>query len=177
MDLVLLDDHRREPLGRPYITVAVDTFSRMVAGFYISLDSPFSVSVAMYIQHAMATKESDLQQFDMDIEWPIWGPIGTLQTDNAKEFRSKTLKTACDEYGINLEHRPVNQPNFGGIIERVIGTAMKRKSKRSRSHVFTYSEKRDYDVEGNAQMTIDDLRRHMTVWIPLYITTVHIKSG
>jgi putative transposase len=42
VDIILVDDLTRQPVGRPWITLAIDVFSRMIAGFYVSFDPPRS---------------------------------------------------------------------------------------------------------------------------------------
>lgn len=37
LDLVLVDDRQRRPVGRPWLTLAIDVYSRMVTGYYLSL--------------------------------------------------------------------------------------------------------------------------------------------
>ena len=52
LDIILVDDDTRLPIGRPWLTVAIDVFSRMITGYYISLDAPSSFSVGMCIRHS-----------------------------------------------------------------------------------------------------------------------------
>ena len=58
--------------------------------------------------------------------------------DNAKEFRSISLQNFCKEYRIEDIYRPVARPEFGGAIERVIGTCMKKSSYITRKYFFKY---------------------------------------
>jgi putative transposase len=43
--LIVVDEETRLPIGRPYLTIAIDICTRMVAGFHLSLDAPSSASV------------------------------------------------------------------------------------------------------------------------------------
>jgi putative transposase len=61
LDLMLVDDVDRVPIGRPWITLAFDVFSRMVTGFYISLDPVGAISTGLCIAHSMIRKEGWLQ--------------------------------------------------------------------------------------------------------------------
>ena len=56
----------------------------------------------------------------------MYGKPETIHVDNAKEFYSDALERGCEQHGITPDYRPKAQPHFGGIIERVIGTAMKK---------------------------------------------------
>ena len=39
MDLIVVDPIDREPIGRPWLTVAIDTYSRCIAGFHVTSGS------------------------------------------------------------------------------------------------------------------------------------------
>lgn len=49
-----------------------------------------------------------------------------IHVDNGPDFRTETLRRACLEYDITLEFRPVKVPNYGGHIERLVGTFMEK---------------------------------------------------
>lgn len=40
VDVIVVDEEHRRPIGRPALTLAIDVCTRMVAGFYLSLDPP-----------------------------------------------------------------------------------------------------------------------------------------
>jgi putative transposase len=58
--------------------------------------------------------------------WPIAGKPAVLHTDNGKDFVSKALRQGCVTHGTRLEHRPVARPWYGGTVERVIDTCIKK---------------------------------------------------
>jgi putative transposase len=122
VDLILVDDVHRRPVGRPWITVAIDVFSRMVAGFYVSFDPPGMLAVGLCLAHTILPKEHWLAKHEITTPWPVWGVMDSVHADNAKEFRGHMLRKACQEYGITLQWRPVGRPHFGGHIERLLGT-------------------------------------------------------
>ena len=39
-DVFVVDEETRQPLGRPWLTLAMDVCSRMVTGFYLTMDAP-----------------------------------------------------------------------------------------------------------------------------------------
>ena len=65
LDIILVDEVQRRPVGRPWITLAVDVFSRMVAGFYISFDPPGALSTGLCIAHSILPKEKWLARHDI----------------------------------------------------------------------------------------------------------------
>jgi putative transposase len=156
VDLILVDDLNRLPIGRPWITLAIDVFSRMVLGFHISLDPPGSAAVGMCLAHAILPKENRLAKLGIGLEWPCWGVPGTIHADNAREFRGVTLQRACQEYGIHLEWRPVTKPHYGGHIERLLGTLSKKIHQLPGTTFSNVAERGEYPSEKNAVFTLSE---------------------
>ena len=48
-DIILVDDQHRLPLGRPWITLAMDINTRMVVGYFLSFDPPSETSLSMCV--------------------------------------------------------------------------------------------------------------------------------
>jgi hypothetical protein len=71
-DIMLVDDVHRVCIGRPWVTVAIDVFSRMVAGIYVSLDPPNTMSVGLCIAHAILPKDQWLAKLGLSTAWPCW---------------------------------------------------------------------------------------------------------
>jgi putative transposase len=169
VDVIVVDRQHRWPLQRPWLTLAIDIASRMVAGFYLTLEAPSTVSVALAIQHIVQPKESWLAGLGIDTEWPISGFPDAIHLDNAKEFRSQALRRGAEEHGIELIHRPVATPHYGGHIERLIGTMMGAVHLLPGTTFSDIDERGGYDSAANATMTMDDLER----WMALEITRYH----
>lgn len=124
VDLIIVDDVRRLPIGRPWVTLAIDVYTRVILGFYLSLSAPSRYSVACCISHAALPKGDEwLKLVDCeDITYPFYGPPETVHCDNASEFHSGSLQSACDNHNIKLSFR--REKHYGGHIERLIGTMM-----------------------------------------------------
>lgn len=118
----LVDDVYRLPLKRPWITLAIDVFSRMVVGFNISTERPSALAAGICVSMAMCQKDEYLAKLGVSGNWHVWGRIGTLHADNAKEFRGNTLKEACKKYTISPMFRPVKRPRYGAHVERLART-------------------------------------------------------
>jgi putative transposase len=172
VDVIVVDADTRQPIQRPWLTLAIDVATRCVAGFHLSLEPPSATSVALCISHSALMKEGWLAARDIEDEWPVYGIPERLHLDNAKEFRSEALKRGCQEYGIDIDYRPVRTPHYGGHIERLIGTMM------GKVHLLpgtTFSDirvKGDLDPEKMAAMTIDEVER----WLAHAITGVYHRS-
>jgi putative transposase len=59
LDIIVLDEEMRLPIGRPWLTLAIDVFSRMVFGYHLSLDAPSSFAVGLCLCHGMLDKAAE----------------------------------------------------------------------------------------------------------------------
>lgn len=153
VDLILVDDVYRKPIGRPWITLAMDVHSRMVTGYYLSFDPPSETSVAMCVAHSVLPKDEWLLLHGVDAKWDVWGIPKTIHVDNGADFRSHNFQKSCLMYGINLEFRPVKQPRYGGHIERILGTLLREIHDLPGTTFSSIKEKDEYNSEKEAVMT------------------------
>ena len=171
LDIELVDDIRRTSIGRPWITLCIDVFSRMVLGFYVTFDHPGAFSAGMCVSHAMSSKNPWLAKHEIEDEWPCWGIPKTLHMDNAKEFRGNMLQRACNQYGIDIEWRPVARPHFGAHIERLLGTLLKEIHTLPGTTFSNPRERARYDSTGRAALTLTEFEE----WLTVYIVRVYHK--
>ena len=127
VDLFLVDEITRKPMeSRPWLTLAVDIFTRMVTGFHLSLHPPSRVSVGLCMLHAVYDKTAWLQEREVNASWPVAGLPEAVHVDNGADFRSRAFVGACRNEGIRTVWRLPSTPHYGGHIERLIGTMMGR---------------------------------------------------
>ena len=72
IDLIVVDERERQPIGRPYLTVAIDGCSRCILGMVVTLDAPSAVSVGLCLAHAAIDKRPWLNSWG----WKPSGQIG-----------------------------------------------------------------------------------------------------
>ena len=168
VDLIIVDELYRQPIGRPFLTVAIDTCTRCIAGFCLTLDPPSSVSVGLCLTHAVLDKDEWMVTKKLDLEWPIWGKPEKIYVDNAKEFYSQALIKGCEVHGIKIEYRPLGKTHYGGIVERVIGTLMKLVHQVPGTTFSNVKERGNYDSEGKAILTLSELERWLAITITQY---------
>ena len=158
----MVDSVTRQPIQRPWLTLAIDVYSRCVAGFHLSLEPPSATSVALCIAHAVLPKEPWLAQRKIEETWPVQGLMTRLHLDNAKEFHSEALRRGCEQYGISIDYRPVRTPHYGGHIERLIGTMMGKVHILPGTTFSNVQAKGDLDPEKSAAMTLDEVEQWLT---------------
>lgn len=168
VDLIIVDEKHRQPIGRPYLTIAIDIFSRCITGFCLSLEAPSATSVGLCLAHGVLPKEEWLISRKLEGSWPIWGKPVRIHVDNASEFHSEALRRGCDAHGIIIDYRPVGKPRFGGTVERLIGTLMQLVHRLPGTTFSNITERGDYDSEAKAALTLAELERWLAVVITEY---------
>lgn len=178
VDLILVDDIHRRPVGRPWLTLAIDVFSRVVVGLYVSFDPPGAIAVGQCLAHAILPKEAWLAKHDIVTPWPVWGVMNVVHADNAKEFRGRMIRKACENYGIDLHWRPVARPHYGGHIERLLGTFNHDIHTLPGTTFSNPTERASYDAEKKAALTLSEFERWLTIYIiEVYHQRLHGELG
>ena len=174
IDLIVVDERDRQPIGRPYLTLAIDVFTRCVLGMVVTLEAPSAVSVGLCLAHAACDKRPWLEGLNVKMEWPMSGKPRLLYLDNAAEFKSEALRRGCEQHGIRLDYRPLGQPHYGGIVERIIGTAMQMIHDELPGTTFSNPGQRgEYDSEKMATLTLRELERWLALAVGTYHGSVH----
>lgn len=177
VDVIVVDERHRLPVGRPYVTAGIDVASRCVAGLVVTLEAPSATSVGLCLAHMAADKRAWLEQLDVDVAWPMSGKPRELYVDNAAEFKSEALRRGCEQHGIRLRYRPPGQPHFGGIIERLIGTMMQMVHELPGTTFSSPGERGGYDSDANAVLTLPELQRWLALAVACYHGQIHETLG
>ncbi|MCJ1880673.1 Mu transposase C-terminal domain-containing protein [Pseudomonas nitroreducens] len=165
VDVILVDELHRLPIGKPFLTMSIDVETRMIGGFCLTLDPPGTLSTALCITHAVLKKDYWLAKRDISAEWPIYGLMQKIHVDNAAEFVGKAMARGCEEYKIGVENRPKGQPNYGPHIERAFRTFMSEAHSLQGTTFSSVAKKLDYDSEGKACLTLAELELWLTIFI------------
>ncbi|MCX7553082.1 DDE-type integrase/transposase/recombinase [Marinicella sp. S1101] len=169
VDIILVDDVHRKPIGRPYLTLAVDIFSRMITGYYLSFESPSVTSVAMCVSRSLLSKNKLLLELGVEGEWDVWGKMDVIHIDNGSDFRAESFQKSCDKYDIEIDYRPKHKTEFGGHVERLLGTIMREVHTLPGTTFESVASKKDYDPEKEAIMTLTEFEK----WLVDYICNVY----
>ena len=168
--LLVADDDPGKIIGRPWLTLAIDVATRVALGYYLSMDAPSTVSVAMCLAHVMLPK---VENTSTNVLWPMYGIPSVVLLDNAKEFHSVALQRGCDQHGITLNWRPVKEPHYGAHIERLMGTFMKMVHTLPGTTFSNPKQRGDYPSERKACLTFADFQAWLVEKICHYY---HVKK-
>jgi len=95
-------------LGRPWMTLLTDAFSRRILACYLTFDSPSYRSCMMVLRECVR-RLNRLPQ--------------SLVVDGGCEFRSTYFETLLARYECTKKTRPPAKACFGSVCERLFGTA------------------------------------------------------
>ncbi len=172
LDIILVDEEDRKEIGRAYITLALDIFSRMVAGFYISHEPPSFFNTGQCILNMIMTKDDFLKYLGVEGEWPLYGIPREISLDNAKEFRGIDITRFCEQYSIEIDWRPVGRSHYGGHVERFFKTLGDEIHTLPGTTFSNITQKGKYDSQAKAVMSIGELEK----WITEYVVNIYNKK-
>lgn len=170
IDIDVIDEETGYNIGRPWLTLGIDVYSRMIWSMYISLEDPSANRVRKALEHGVLFKRAK-ERYGTFNEWPVCGIPTFIYLDNGPDFKSTNLKRMVTEtLKTNLMYRPVKTPHYGATIERLFGKINSEfihgLNGTRKSHFY---ELGDYDPEKEAILTIKDL----TELLAQYFTDIY----
>lgn len=180
LDMIVIDTLTKLPLGRPWLTMAIDVYSRMVVGFYVSFNAPSGHGVLQCLRRAILPKDQWLARFpDIKGAWPAYGIPDLIAVDNGTDLHSGALEAACLEMGIQMLFCGAKTPQHKGAIERFFRTMNMGLIHRLPGTVFSNVDQRgDYPSEDKAVIDMRALVHLLTKWIvDVYNVSLHRGIG
>lgn len=175
IDAMVVDDVHRKSIGRLWLTLAIDVHSRMITGYYLAIDAPSTISVAMCVAHSILPKEEWLLAHGIEGDWPVWGFPRILHSDNGSDFRSESLRKSCSNYGIENRFRPVKRPKYGGHIERLMGKFMQAVHGLPGTTFSNIQQREGIDSDAQAALTVSEFEVWLVREILKYNSHYHSK--
>lgn len=180
LDLIVIDSLTKLPLGRPWLTMAIDRYSRMVVGFYVSFNAPSSHGVLQCLRRAILPKDDWLARFpEIKGQWPAYGIPELIAVDNGTDLHSDALRASCHEMGIQILFCGSKTPQHKGAIERFFRTMNMGLIHRLPGTVFSNVDQRgDYPAEDKAVIDMESLVLLLTKWVvDIYNVSHHRGIG
>lgn len=178
VDIFVVDEVHRLAIARPWLTLAIDVYSRMVVGIHLGFDEPSAVTAGMCLANAICPKREYLAQLGVKGNWPTYGIMSAIHSDNGPEFHSQLLQRACENFAIDIHWRAIPKPNWGGHIERLMGTVANELRKLPGTTFSNPSQRKGYDSESRAVLTIRELEQQIVeFFVNIYHLRVHSELG
>lgn len=108
LDIELISSRSGKPMGRPWLTFAIDAWSRRIVAFYLTFDPPSYHSVMM-VMRDMVRRFQRLPEF--------------IVVDNGRDLMSEAFESFLQVMGVHLRFRPAGRPRHGAVMERIFGRA------------------------------------------------------
>jgi len=106
VDLEFVSSVTRVNLGKAWLTLLIDAYTRVVLACYLSFDPPSYVACMMTMR-VCVSRHGRLPN--------------TIVTDGGKEFSCLCFHRLAVRYECALKYRPRSEPRFGAIVERAFG--------------------------------------------------------
>ena len=175
LDIILVDEKYRRPIGRPTLTLAIDVYSRMVSGFYLSLHSTGYFSVNQCLYNTFLPKNEFLKEQNVQGEWNIYGIPRIIHVDNGAELVGLDMERVCSELNITLVKRPVGEPQFGSHVERFFSTLKSEVHNLPGTTKSNIKDRDGYNSVKNASFSLKELTRWLTQYfINAYHNNIHL---
>lgn len=107
LDIELVCSLTGRVLGRPWLTIMTDAFSRRFPAFYLTFDAP-SYRSCMMVMRECVYRHNRLPQI--------------VVVDGGPEFGSTYFETLLARYQCTKKTRPPAKARFGSVCERLFGT-------------------------------------------------------
>ncbi|WP_460293069.1 transposase [Clostridium tertium] len=165
LDMDIMDINTGYVIGRPWITLGIDVYSRMVWCMYISFEPPSINRVRKAIENGVFIKNN--KKYDTNNKWDIFGIPNTIFLDNGTDFTSTEVKRMInDTLKSHVKYRPVRTPRYGAVIERLFGTINAGLIHRlDGTRKSNFRQLGEYEPEKMAALTLDDIKELLTIYI------------
>jgi len=177
LDIWVLDPVTGVPIGRPWITVAIDRYSGYILGFYVSFYGPSVASVAHCIRNAIFPKE-ELTALVPGLPQP-WTAMGVAEqyvVDNGLEFHAKDFLRIMFELRADVLFNPVRRPWLKPSIERAMMEVNRMLPSRGKVYAPT-KNMRPESPSDTAAILFDDLCIGLTLWAAdVFPKSIHHKN-
>jgi len=122
LDLVVVCDRSGLPMGRPTITVVVDSLSGYVIGFYVSFWGTGLGPTLNALKVAISPKQLYTEGVSsLTHPWLGHGIFELAVVDNGLEFHSPQFKLAAWHLNTDIQYCAVRQPWLKPKVERALG--------------------------------------------------------
>ncbi len=121
LDVWVIDPRSGIPLGRPWVTVLIDRYSKYVVGIHVSFYGPSTSSVASALKMSIEPKDLICGAVDgLTNFWHAYGVAELYVMDNGKEMHSDRFRRIGWELQADFLYNPVRHPWLKASIERTM---------------------------------------------------------
>lgn len=168
-------------VGRPYIYMAVDTATHLIAGVYIGFACD-ETAVMACIEQATMDKVEYCARYGIEItpeQWPSAGMPSEIITDQGREFFGPRMSELCRRYGLEVLTLPPFRPDCKGTVEKSIDLLQQRYKPMLRGRGVIEDDAQERwatDYRTQATLDLDDFAR-VVIHSVLYLNSGRLVDG
>lgn len=162
MDILVKDPDTDEVLGRPYLVLIIDVYTRMIVGYFVSMFPPSATTTMQAVKYMVVN----------------YGMPSIIIPDRGVEFINTALFHFCNRTHVILEISMVQEPNNKAHIESMFATITLGLIQRLEGTTYSNILARgDYNSAENAIFTMAQVESFLTEWIHnVYHTRIHSQT-
>lgn len=179
VDIILVDEFGY-PIGKPWLTVIIDVFTRVIIGYEITFEHPSYKSLAKALLHAILPKTNQKNEYpDTVSDYSMFGIPESIFVDNASEFHGHSFDSMCFELGTIIvftgRKTPWNKPHVESFNHTVNSGFTEYLPGRTFRNI---AAKADNNPLKDAKLTIDSFKKIFNKWIvDIYHHSKHTTLG
>lgn len=163
LDLVIIDAETCTVKGRPWITLAIDIYTRICVGYYLS-EYPPNAYTTLQVMKNMVTGSFN----------GIGGIPDILVPDNGPEFINNSVLALARELHITLNPAQVKTPDNKPYVERFFGTLAHKLIQKIPGTTFSNRILiEEYNSKKYAALTLEQTENCILKWIEIYHKSMH----
>lgn len=125
IDLYLVSENEPSKIiGRPTLLLAIDVFSRLVTGYYLTFEPPSYVLAMMCIANCLEDKVDVCKSLGISIEsddWPALGLPSAILADKG-ELLTHQADSLVNTFNVRIENAKARRGDAKGIVEQQFRT-------------------------------------------------------
>jgi hypothetical protein len=158
---------RNRIIGRPVIYFVIDTFSRLIAGFSVSLEGPSWLGAMLALENATLNKVAFCQELGIQIDEADWPshhlPEGILA--DRGELEGYNADNLVNALNVRISNTPPYRADWKGIVERNFRLSNDKMIHWMPGAVNRNRERGDKDYRLDAVLDLHQFRHMITVCV------------
>ena len=170
-DIYLVNDSG-DLVGRPYLTVCIDAYSRLCCGYSLTWEGGM-YSVKRLMLNILEDKTKLCKKYGISIDkkqWDCNALPGILVTDMGVEYKSKNFEQIT-ELGVTIINLPPYRPELKGIVEKffdIIQSIYKPFLKNKGVIENDFQQRGGHDYRKDACLNLDEFNKIILQCIVFY---------
>ncbi|MEZ8128147.1 Mu transposase C-terminal domain-containing protein [Enterovibrio norvegicus] len=165
--VILIDDELDIAVGRPYLTILFDRYTKCIVGLSVNWREPSYDSVRKAFLNAVLKKDWLKERYPMvENDWPCFGKIEHLVVDNGAEFWSDSLEDALRPLVTDIDYCKTAHPWEKPGVENVFDLFNRGVNNKLPGKTFTNPEQlKDYNPKKDAVIRVSTFLSFIHKWI------------